>query len=74
MVTSDWLEAQNAAIGCILVDPTLAAELLSETTKEDFSGAALAAYEVISQVFAAGQHPQTRYWWRRDWDRNTVTI
>lgn len=57
MVTSDWLEAQNAAIGCILVDPTLAAELLSETTKEDFSGAALAAYEVISQVFAAGQSP-----------------
>lgn len=57
MVTSDWLEAQNAAIGCILVDPTLAAELLSETTKEDFSGTALAAYEVISQVFAAGQSP-----------------
>ena len=57
MVNSDWLESQNAAIGCVLVDPTLTAELLSETTREDFSGAALAAYEVISKVFAGGQNP-----------------
>ncbi len=57
MVTSEWLESQNAAIGCVLVDPSLAAELLSNTSKEDFSGAALAAYEVISKIFAGGQNP-----------------
>lgn len=57
MVNSEWLESQNAAIGCVLVDPSLAAELLSSTSKEDFSGAALAAYEVISKIFAGGQNP-----------------
>lgn len=57
MVNSEWLESQNAAIGCVLVDPSLAAELLSNTSKEDFSGAALAAYEVISKIFAGGQNP-----------------
>lgn len=55
--SSAWLESQNAAIGCVLVDPSLAAELLSNTGKEDFSGAALAAYEVISKIFAGGQNP-----------------
>lgn len=55
--SSAWLESQNAAIGCVLVDPSLAAELLSNTDKSDFSGAALAAYEVISKIFAGGQNP-----------------
>ena len=57
MVNSDWLESQNAAIGCVLVDPSLAAELLSNTSKEDFSGPALSAYEIISKIFAGGQNP-----------------
>ena len=57
MVNSDWLESQNAAIGCVLVDPSLAAELLSSTSKDDFSGPALSAYEIISGIFAGGQNP-----------------
>lgn len=54
---SAWLDAQNAAIGCILVDPTLAAQLLTETSRSDFSGAALAVYTAISDIFTAGQNP-----------------
>lgn len=55
--SSAWLEAQNAAIGCVLVDPSLAAELLSNTGREDFSGAALSAYDAISDIFSHGQAP-----------------
>lgn len=54
---SAWLDAQNAVIGCILVDPTLAAQLLTETSRGDFSGAALAVYTAISDIFTAGQNP-----------------
>ncbi len=54
---SAWLESQNAAIGCVLVDPSLAAELLGATSPEDFSGAAGSCYAIISKIFAGGQSP-----------------
>lgn len=52
-----WLEAQNAVIGCVLVDPSTSAELLSNTAREDFSGAALTVYDAISEIFVGGQTP-----------------
>lgn len=55
--SSAWLEAQNAIIGCVLVDPTLAGEVLSNTSRDDYSGAALAAFEIISKIFAGGHNP-----------------
>lgn len=52
-----WLEAQNAVIGCVLVDPSTSAELLSNTAREDFSGAALTVYDAVSEIFVGGQTP-----------------
>lgn len=54
---SSWLDAQNAVIGCIIIEPGLAAQLLTSTDKSDFSGAALTVYAAISEIFTKGQTP-----------------
>lgn len=54
---SSWLDAQSAVIGCILIEPGLAAQLLTSTDKSDFSGAALTVYAAISEIFTKGQTP-----------------
>ena len=57
MVTGsqDWLDAQIGVLGSVLIQPDLAAKVLSETCEEDFSGTCLTVYRAIRSLFQQGK-------------------
>jgi len=59
MVTThqDWLDAQVGVLGSVLIEPKLAAKVLSETADDDYTGAFQAVYQAIRRVFQQGKPP-----------------
>lgn len=53
--TQDWLDAQIGVLGSVLIQPDLAAKVLSETCEEDYSGNFLTVYRAIRSLFLQGK-------------------
>lgn len=56
MVTKATLDAEYSVIGCLLVDPSIAGELISLTRPEDFTIPELrTVYNAAVKLFSAGR-------------------
>ena len=52
--SEDWLQAQYSVLGAALIEPKVIPKVMSETSKDDFSGANLTVYRVMRKLFLAG--------------------
>ena len=50
----DWLQAQCSVLGSVLLEPTLAAKVVSETTERDYTGTCKTVYNAIRELFMTG--------------------
>lgn len=57
MVTThqDWLDAQVGVLGSVLIDPSLASKIVSETKEDDYTGHYRTIYKTICRLFMAGK-------------------
>ena len=57
MVTThqDWLDAQVGVLGSVLIDPSLASKIVSETKEDDYTGHFRTIYKTICRLFMAGK-------------------
>lgn len=53
--SKDWLEAQVAVLGSVMLDDRWAGEVVLKTGPEDYSGACRTIYKVIRELFQAGR-------------------
>ena len=53
-MSDQWLDAQNAVIGCVLIEPKLAARAIAETREDDYDGACRTIYNAICQLHRSG--------------------
>jgi replicative DNA helicase len=53
--SKDWLEAQVAVLGSVMLDDRWAGEVVLKTGPEDYSGAYRTIYKAIRELFQAGQ-------------------
>lgn len=54
-VTYDgYLEAQNAVLGAVLIEPDLVPKVIQATRKEDFTGACRTVYETMCRLYQEG--------------------
>lgn len=49
-----WLDAQYSVLGAVLIEPSVTAQVMAETSEGDYYGTCLTVYRAIRKLFLAG--------------------